>query len=41
MVRKKSVSSKVKTRRKAYRRRQEDCSYAMRSWRILILTIKA
>ncbi|CAF3862813.1 unnamed protein product, partial [Rotaria sp. Silwood1] len=41
MVRKKSVSSKVKTRRKAYRRRQEDRSYAMRSWRILILTIKA
>ncbi|CAF3530889.1 unnamed protein product [Rotaria sp. Silwood2] len=41
MVRKKSISSKVKTRKEAYKRRQQIHSRVSRSWRILILTIKA
>ncbi|CAF4211561.1 unnamed protein product, partial [Rotaria sordida] len=41
MVRKKSVLSKVKKRKKAYRRRQEVRPHVSRSWRTLILVIKA
>ncbi|CAF5040991.1 unnamed protein product, partial [Rotaria sp. Silwood1] len=38
MVRKKSSSSKLKTRKEAYKRKQQARSYASRSWRILLLT---
>ncbi|CAF2090646.1 unnamed protein product [Rotaria magnacalcarata] len=42
MVRKKSISSKVKTRKEAYKRRQEVRSTSIsRPWRILIVTMKA
>ena len=41
MVRIKSVSSKVKTRKEAYKRREDVHLRISRSWRILILTIKA
>ncbi|CAF4979694.1 unnamed protein product, partial [Rotaria sp. Silwood1] len=38
MVRKKSTRSKVRTRKEAYKRKQQARSYASRSWRILLLT---
>ncbi|CAF3761193.1 unnamed protein product, partial [Rotaria sordida] len=41
MVRKKSVSSKVKTRKEAYKRQQQIHLRVSRSWRVLVLTIKA
>ncbi|CAF1323993.1 unnamed protein product, partial [Rotaria magnacalcarata] len=42
MVRKKTTSSKVKSRKEAYKRKQQVRSYAaIHSWRILLLTIKA
>ncbi|CAF3607616.1 unnamed protein product [Rotaria socialis] len=42
MLRKKTTSSKVKTRKEAYKRKQQVRSYAaIHSWRILLLTIKA
>ncbi|CAF4377139.1 unnamed protein product, partial [Rotaria sp. Silwood2] len=41
MVRKKSISSKVKTRKEAYKRREKVRLDINRSWRILILTVKA
>ncbi|CAF3784064.1 unnamed protein product, partial [Rotaria sp. Silwood1] len=41
MARKKTISSKVKIRKEAYKRRQQIHSRVSRSWRILILTIKA
>ncbi|CAF3262731.1 unnamed protein product [Rotaria socialis] len=41
MVRKKSISSKVKTRKEAYKRQQQVRSSSIsRSWRTLIVTIK-
>ncbi|CAF2796522.1 unnamed protein product [Rotaria sp. Silwood2] len=41
MVRKKSAASKAKSRRESYKRRQEVHSKISRSWRILIVTVKA
>ncbi|CAF2143867.1 unnamed protein product [Rotaria magnacalcarata] len=41
MVRKKSVASKAKSRRESYKRQQEFHSKISRSWRILIVTVKA
>ncbi|CAF3414137.1 unnamed protein product, partial [Rotaria sp. Silwood2] len=41
MVCKKSTASKVKTRKVAYKRKQHAHSYASRSWRILLLTVRA
>ncbi|CAF1508815.1 unnamed protein product [Rotaria magnacalcarata] len=41
MVRKKSVASKTKSRRESYKRRQDVHSKISRSWRILIVTLKA
>ncbi|CAF3168287.1 unnamed protein product, partial [Rotaria sp. Silwood2] len=41
MVRKKSSASKVKTRKETYKRKQHARSYASRSWRILLLTVRA
>ena len=41
MARKKSALSKAQTRREAYKRKQQARSYASRSWRVLLLTVRA
>ncbi|CAF4540042.1 unnamed protein product, partial [Rotaria sp. Silwood2] len=41
MVRKKSASSKVRSRKEAYKRRQQVHPHISRSWRVLIVTMKA